>query len=79
MLRKREWWEKNWPEKIFSVFASIVYGAWFVVSRTVYGVYRLLLKLANDVLKTVYGKFVALIAGGIFLWLLAQFSGLIPH
>ena len=78
-MREKEWWEKNVPEKIFSVFAGILYGIWFAISRTIYSIYWLLRKFTTDVLKTVYGKFVALVAAIVFAWIIAQSLGVITH
>lgn len=79
MMRKKDWWEKDWLEKAFLIFVGFFYGIWFVVSRTIYGICALFWKLATDVFESVYGKLVAFIAVIVFAWLIAQFSGLIAH
>ena len=79
MIRKKEWWEKNWPERLVTIVVGFFYGLWFIISRTIYGIFRLFEKLATDVFKTVYGKVVAALAVIIFTGLLASLAGLISH
>ena len=78
-MREKEWWQKNTGERVLTVIGGFFYGIWFVISRTIYGIYRLLRRLAVDVFTSVYGKIVAALAVVIFAWVVAAFTGLISR